>query len=85
MMCEIDFDSEDPKNDLVLVYRRCAKDIRNRLDKISVVLKVDRELPENPFDKSCGLNESAHNGFEVAELSYRRAGYSAWEPLIEEG
>ena len=44
MMLEVDFDSDDPKDDLVLVYHRCAREIRARLDKLGVVIKVDREF-----------------------------------------
>lgn len=37
------------------------------------------KLPENPFDFSCGLNESAHNGFELAILKFRRI-FDEWLP-----
>ena len=69
--------AEPKQNDLV-------DDIFKYLHSQGVVIKVDRELPENPFDKSCcGLDEVAYNGFELAKLKYKRASYVAVEPLIE--
>jgi hypothetical protein len=41
------------------------KDIKKELERLVEEL-------ENPFDKSSGLNESAHNGFEVARLKILR-------------
>ncbi len=66
---EVDWESDDPKDDAVLAYYRCAKDIRTRLDKLGVVIKVDREVP----DKIKGCVENAI-----------KAGYSRWESLIDE-
>ena len=47
------------------------------------IMDNERHPPENPFDKSRGLNRFAHNGFELACLSHKRAGYTTWKPLVE--
>ncbi len=35
----INWESDDPKDDAILAYYKCAKDIRTRLDKLGVVIK----------------------------------------------
>ncbi len=72
--------TEEYVDELTTAYVCC---FLKGLSRRGVVIKVERESPENPFDKSCGLNESVHNGFELACLKYKRAGYVATMPLIE--
>ena len=70
-----------------------ANYILSYLHSQGVVIKVDRELPENPFDEDInGDWESKEeetyyvgksNGFETCKSLIIKAGYVAVEPLME--
>ncbi len=61
-----------------------------KLDSQGVVIKVDRELPENPHgftdrEKKLHFYECTDNCHEVERESMLKAGYVAVEPLKKEG
>ncbi len=69
--------------------------LMKRLTELGVVIKVDRELPENPnnrFGLPALLNPQDERESNIAFLSYKRcqddikdAGFEAVVPLIKEG
>ena len=61
--------------------------ILNYLDSIGCRLLVERELPENPILKLSWLEEKELNPTDIytnAQQDMLKAGYSAFERLIEE-
>ncbi len=77
----INWESDDPKDDAILAYYKCAKDIRTRLDKLGVVIKVDKELPS--YVGATSVLERYDIAFaKEVQKDMLRASYVAVEPLI---
>ena len=62
----------------------CLDCLVKKLDKLGIVIKVDRELPLVTEADVVEWSEAVKNGIKVCQHLMLKAGYTAWEPLIGE-
>ncbi len=76
MVLEIPWEDKEADFDFITLYMKSAKEIRDKLDKLGVVIKVEKELPEDWYNDFLDRKR--------LEKDLKDAGYVAVEPLIEE-
>ena len=73
-----------PPMDYFNLLQNLRKAILGELHKQGVVIKVERDLPENPYNED-SIKDDLWLGAEDYKDIIENAGYTLVEPLIEEG